>query len=252
MGSVFRKGSEQTGQSAGMSQQQAGMANALFQQTAPLRDQAGWQLNDFMQTGDIPGKLKSTVGLGVPIAQQEAELSAAKRGIMDTMPRGGLQQRALMELPLQRLLQRDMLSANRNQIDDATRQNLFSTAINTGFGTGGSSMGQLGAAAGNLNSLGQQRMGQNQQALSGTGSLVGALGKGAMMMCWIAERFYGVDDERTHILRAWFLSQPDWWVTKLYQRHGQWASQQWWCGALRPLFTYWLGRATRWAHSAAV
>jgi hypothetical protein len=252
MGSVFRKGSEQSGQSQALSGQQAQMANQMFGSAKPMIDRL-FGMNTEMLRGDgLPAGLRSTVGLGVPIAQQEAELATAKRGIMDSMPRGGLQQRALMELPLQRLLQRDMLSANRNAIDDSTRQNLFSTAMSAATGMPQQAMGGIGSAAGNLNSLGQQRIGQNQQALQGTGQLIGQLGKGAMMMCWIAERFYGKDDARTHILRAWFRSQPDWWVTKLYQRHGEWASRQWWCGALRPLFTYWLGRATQWAHSAAV
>ena len=53
MGSIFRKGSEQTGQSQGMSNEQAWMARDLWQKTSPLRDHAGWQLEDFMQTGAI-------------------------------------------------------------------------------------------------------------------------------------------------------------------------------------------------------
>lgn len=251
MGSMFRKGSEQSGQSQGLSAEQGWMARQLYDSTEGLRAAGIDRMRNFQETGNLPQQLRSTVGLGVPIAQQEAELGAARRGIMDSMPRGGLQQRALMELPLQRMLQRDMFSANRAQIDDATRQNLFSTALNTGMGSPSQAMGGMNAAAGNLSGLGQQRIQQNTTGLQGTGQMIGK-GLTAAMMCWIAERFYGVDDERTHILRAWFRSQPDWWVTKLYQRHGQWISQQWWCGALRPLFTYWLGRATRWAHSAAV
>lgn len=174
MGSIFRKGSEQSGQSQALSRDQAWMANDLYGKTSPLRTNSTQQLNYFLENGVIPKALQSTVGLGVPIAQQEAELANAKRGIMDTMPRGGLQQRALMELPLQRLLQRDMFSANRAQIDDATKQNLFSTALNTGFGQGSAAMGQIGSAAGNLNSLGQQRMGQNASAQQGIGKLLGA------------------------------------------------------------------------------
>jgi hypothetical protein len=252
MGSIFRKGSEQSGQSGALSGEQAWMAKDLFNGTAGLRAAGIDRMRNFQETGNLPQQLRSTVGLGIPIAQQEAELANAKRGILDTMPRGGLQQRALMELPLQRLLQRDMFSANRAQIDDATKQNLFSTALNTGFGQGSAAMGQLGSAAGNLNSLGQQRIQQNQTGLQGAGQTIGKGLMAASKMCWIAERLYGVDDARTHILRAWFLSRPDWWVTQMYQRHGQWISRQWWCGALRPLFTYWLGRATTWAHSATV
>ncbi len=252
MGSVFRKGSEQSGQSQALSGQQAQMANEMFGSAKPAIDRLLGMNTEMLRGDGLPAGLKSTVGLGAPIAQQEQELSAAKRSILDTAPRGGLQQRALMDLPIQRLLGRDLMSAQQRAIDDQTRSSLFSTAMSAATGMPQQAMGGISGAASNLNSLGQQRIGQNQQALSGTGSMIGALGKGAMMMCWIAERFYGVDDPRTHILRAWFRSQPDWWVTKLYQRHGEWASRQWWCGVLRPLFTYWLGRATQWAHSAAV
>lgn len=182
MGSIFRKGSEQSGQSQAISNQQAGLANALAESTGGLRADSIYHLGNFTRNGVMPSFLKSTVGLGVPIQQQEAELANAKRGIMDSLPRGGLQQRALMELPLQRLLQRDMFAANRNAIDDATRQNLFSAATNIGFGQGGAAMNGMGAAAGNLNSLGQQRMGQNYQAQQGIGKLIGSAAGAAMGM----------------------------------------------------------------------
>jgi hypothetical protein len=174
MGSIFRKGSEQTGQSQAISNDQAWMARQMYDSTEGLRAAGIDRMRNFQETGNLPQQLRSTVGLGVPIAQQEAELGNARRGILDSMPRGGLQQRALMELPLQRLLQRDMLAANRAQIDDVTRQNLFSTALNTGMGAPSQSMGAMNAAAGNLNSLGQQRMGQNQSAQQGIGKLIGS------------------------------------------------------------------------------
>lgn len=174
MGSIFRKGSEQSGQSQALSNQQGAMANQLFGQSQGIRDRIFGGMNQFLGEGVMPSVLKSTVGLGVPIAQQEAELANARRGIMDSMPRGGLQQRALMELPLQRLLQRDMLAANRNAIDDATRQNLFSMAGGMATGVPQQAMAGLSNAAGNLNSLGQQRMGQNYQAQQGIGKALGS------------------------------------------------------------------------------
>lgn len=184
MGSIFRKGSEQTGQSTALSNQQAGMANQLFGGTQGIRDRIFGGMSEFLGEGKMPTILKSTVGLGVPIAQQEAEMSTARRGILDAMPRGGLQQRALMELPLQRLLQRDMLSANRNAIDDATRQNLFSMANSMATGAPQAAMSGLGSAAGNLNSLGVQRMSQNASAQQGIGKALGSaasMGAGYMM-----------------------------------------------------------------------
>lgn len=61
--------------------------------------------------------------------------------------------------------------------------------------------------------------------------------------CWIAERFYGKQDVRTHILRAWFKGRPTWWVSKLYAKYGKWAAKQWWCELLRPLFAVFLHMA---------
>lgn len=183
MGSIFRKGSEQSGQSQALSGQQGQIANDMYGRSKPLIDRLFGMNTEMMRGEGLPDFMKSTVGLGVPIAQQEAELATAKRGIMDSMPRGGLQQRALMELPLQRLLQRDMLAANRNAIDDASRQNLFSTAIGTATGMPVQAIGGLSSAAGNLSGLGQQRMAQNQSAQQGIGKLLGSAataGMGAM------------------------------------------------------------------------
>jgi hypothetical protein len=176
MGSIFRKGSEQTGQSGALSNMQGYMAQALFDKTNPLRINSTQQLNYFLENGVIPKALQSTVGLGVPIAQQEAELATAKRGIMDSLPRGGLQQRALMELPLQRLLQRDMFTANRNAIDDATRQNFYHNAVGTAMGAPAQAISGISSAAGNLKDLGAQRMNQNYQAQQGIGKTLGSAG----------------------------------------------------------------------------
>jgi hypothetical protein len=73
----------------------------------------------------------------------------------------------------------------------------------------------------------------------------GGGGGGAALFgsCWIAERFYGKSDIRTHTLRAWFKARPDWWVSKLYRQHGEWASKQWWCPILRPVFDAFLAVA---------
>jgi hypothetical protein len=188
MGSIFRKGSEQTGQSQAMSheqamlaRQQAGMATSLFEDTNGIRSRIFGSLAEALGRGQLPTQLRSTVGLGVPIMQQEQELAAAKRGIMDTMPRGGLQQRALMELPIQRLLQRDVFAAQRRAIDDASRMNLYNLAAGIATGSPQTAMGGLANAASgiagsaaNLNSLGQQRMAQNQAAQQGIGKALGA------------------------------------------------------------------------------
>jgi hypothetical protein len=77
----------------------------------------------------------------------------------------------------------------------------------------------------------------------GSGGGGGGGGSALFGSCWIAERFYGKTDIRTHILRAWFKARPDWWVSKLYRQYGEWASKQWWCPILRPVFDAFLAVA---------
>ncbi len=237
MGSTLRKGSEQTGQSAGLSMDQSRMMQDLWGNGGRnlAVEGAGNALN-FLQRGTVPDTQKSTIGIGAPLAQQAQEMQAARTGILNNTARGGLQQRMLAEMPIQRMLNNDNLQAQARGIDDQTRQNMFNQAMSMSMGQAPTVIQGMSGAANNLNSLGQQRIGQNSQMLGGAGQLAGSLGKGAMMMCWIAERFYGPTDYRTYQLRAWFLEDLSWWGTKLYIRHGLWISKQWWCPLLRPVF----------------
>jgi hypothetical protein len=71
-----------------------------------------------------------------------------------------------------------MFSANRNAIDDASRQGLFNTAMSAATGMPGQAMGGMDSAADNLFKLGGQRMSQNHSAQQGIGK---ALGNAATM-----------------------------------------------------------------------
>lgn len=228
MGSVFRKGSKETGQSAGLSTGQGEMANKLFSQTDPLRTEAFGQLSSMLK-GGTPSFL---VG---PTQDASAQIAQLGRQIQESGVRGGQLRRSMALLPMQRM---GML--------DTLRSGAFDSALNAGMGGANSALGGLASAAGNLNSLGQQRQLQNMQFQQGLGGLAGS-GVGAMMkMCWIAERLYGVADKRTHLLRFWLtVHRPSWWLTTLYRRIGQWVSRQVWCPLLRPLFDRLLTQARR-------
>jgi hypothetical protein len=90
-----------------------------------------------------------------------------------------------------------------------------------------------------------------QDLAQGVGSAVGAY-TGAKA-CWIAEVLYGVDDLRTHLLRAWLNEEyaktfVGGLVMKLYRRFGQRIARKlrrhtWLQRFFRPLFDHWLRRA---------
>ena len=204
MGSVFRKGSSESGQSSALSNTQAQIAGQLNEETTPLRQAffsdfgnflglarrptftnvqepifdpaqgllTGYQsvqrqgpdewVSDPTLAGKLPTALPGNLGL------QEQELASAKNYILQNTPRGGLQQRVLAELPLQRLAMRDAL-----------RGEVYNTALGATLGQAPVALQGLGSAASNLNNLGAQRIQQNMAFQGGLGSLLGtAIGAG--------------------------------------------------------------------------
>lgn len=105
--------------------------------------------------------------------------------------------------------------------------------------------------------------------MQGIGSLLGGAGNLAKGLqpppssgggCWIAEAIYGVDDRRTHLVRA-YLNGPfrqtasGRLVMSLYVRFGRAVARQvqkhsWLKGAFRPLFDRALGSAMKWVGGA--
>ena len=165
MGSIFRKGSQQSGQSTGSSNDLNAASSQLIHEGEKLRTPAFSQLGQFLTGGRMPVALTGGIGTN------EQELSSARHSIMAGGMRGGQLRTALAQLPLQRLQSRD-----------AMRSGLFNTALGAGIGSFSAGAGGMANAAQNLNSLGQQRMMQNQNAKSGIGSGIGALMKGAKGM----------------------------------------------------------------------
>ncbi len=158
MGSVFRKGSEQTGQSTGYSNELASAGLGLIRGGAPLRSGTYGQLGEFLKSGRLPSAMTGTIG------QQEQEMASAKQSILNSGARGGQLRTGLAQLPLQRL-----------QMRDALRSDVFNTALGAGQGSFSQGSSTTGAAAANLNSLGQGRIAQNQAAKSAMGGGAGAL-----------------------------------------------------------------------------
>lgn len=64
------------------------------------------------------------------------------------------------------------------------------------------------------------RVAGNQQLAGSFMQMIGSLGGGAMAFCWVAEELYGVDDDRTHLARAW-VARHDTPFTRAYREHGQ-------------------------------
>ena len=258
MGSAFRKGSEQSGQSAGLSMEQAQTARASRElgvefagQTKPLRLAGIEALTNFFQSGQTPGfiDLPQTVQplAALSLPGLESEQGRLREQLLAGGARGGLLQQQLAQTALQGglqrtgLLQQDVL---RQEERDLARANLRSQLFGGGleYGTGGLSLGLqglgqgaagLGSAAGNLNTLGAQRIQQNMAFQQGLGQLVGGLAKS----CWIAIRLYGLDSCEVNILRYWlFTARRHWWFTGLYLRYGEWLSRRCWVGLWRPWF----------------
>ena len=211
MGSTFRKGSSQSGQSEALSQQMANIAGrqtALAEEqaaiTRPLRTGAANTLSGFLQTGvtpsflDLPttvSPLAATPLQASPLAalslpSLESEQAILRRRLLGQGSRGGLLQQQLAQSALQGGLQRtglqqqDLLRSDdiRNQnilrSDDASNQTLLrQDALNQAR----SELRQrLFAGAGDMGagglSLAFQGLGQGQQALGQAAGNLNVLG----------------------------------------------------------------------------
>lgn len=198
MGSMFRKGSSQSGQSEALSQQladtarrQVALAEDQAKITRPLRTGTANVLNNFVQTGVTPGFLdlaptvQPLAALSLP--GLESEQQVLRNRLIAQGNRGGLLQQQLAQAALtgglQRteLMQQDVLRQQQRDVDrSGIARTLFGGAAD--MGTGGlalafqglnSGMSGLGNAASNLNQLGAQRITQNQIAQQGIGQLLG-------------------------------------------------------------------------------
>ena len=158
MGSTFRKGSEQSGQSGGLSNLMAQYASGA----AKTGSTAYGQLGDFLKNGQLPPSLSLTG----PLQDLAGQQATANQGILDTGARGGQLNSLLANNVLQGQMARQSMSSN-------LRTQLFGQAL------GGSSvgLGGLGNAAGNLTNLGGQRIAQNNLFQSGLGQLGNKIGK---------------------------------------------------------------------------
>jgi len=163
MGSVFRKGSQQTGQATGSANKLNDASQRMIEQGAPLRGAAFGQLGGFLNSGQLPSAMTGGIG------GNEQELASAKDAIMRSGVRGGQMRQSLAQLPLQRL-----------QMRDALRGGAFDTALSAGLGSFNAGSGGMQGAANTLSNLGAQRMQQNKEAKQGAGQAAGTIGKMAM------------------------------------------------------------------------
>jgi hypothetical protein len=195
---------------------------------------------------------------GPQLGQIAQSGQAASANIMNTIAPGAARDVALSQVPMQTYSQsagllNSLVNNAPTQLAQvgAAEQGLGTTQIGQGQGSG-----QL-ASTTSANIFQQQQSQQNaQKSEMGQifGSLIGGAGEaasggfasGGAFGCWIAEVIYGVDDWRTHTVRAW-LNGPfraTWFgraVMWLYLRFGRRVAvlvekHMWLRSALTPLF----------------
>lgn len=154
MGSIFRKGSQQTGQATGIDQ-------AVAQRSADLWNVFGPQLTAQASTGQLPVPFEQILGQGAQ--ELGTEGSAARQSILDTGTRGGALQSALTNV-----------QSNRMQALDKLRAQIGGSLYGTGVQAAVNPAGALGAA-GQLGTLGAGRIAENQRAQQGIGQIGGKL-----------------------------------------------------------------------------
>ena len=200
-----KKGSAQSRQSAAVSAQQVALAKqaqevALEQlrRTQPLRDSVNSRLSHFASTGEMPGwlDLPSQVSPTAQLAslslpQIQAQQAQQRQQLLNAGVRGGALTQGLGQAAIQSGLQYtntlqglqldDILRQDARDVQRVgIRQSLFGAAADAGTGGMtqaqqgfGQAMAGYGNAAGNFNSLGAQRIGQNMQTQQALGSLAG-------------------------------------------------------------------------------
>lgn len=149
MGNAFRKGSRQSRQSNRISNELDVQSTNLLGAGSKLRAPAFAQLQQGVKTGQLPMAMTGDIGL------QEHEFAQQKNEILDNGVRGGQMKAALAQLPLERLSGRDQLRAK-----------MFETALNAVQGSSAAAVQAETTSAQNLNSLGAQRIQQNQGLFS--------------------------------------------------------------------------------------
>ena len=203
---LFRKGSRQSGRSEGISMKQDEIATRqqlLAEEqaalTKPIRQHTSSIMTQFLNSGQTPGflDLGETVTplAGLSLPGLESEQLNLRRQLMAQGNRGGALQQARANSAIQGGIQRsglqqqDVLRQEQRNVDRSNiARTLFGGAAD--MGTGGlalafqglgQSMQGLGNAANNLNSLGGQRVQQNQQFLQSLGQMIGSGGGAALM-----------------------------------------------------------------------
>lgn len=196
-----KKGSGASSASQGLSQEQAqlgvNIADRGEQQiagTQGLRTNTAETLNSFLQSGvtpgflDLPSTVQPLANLSLPGVESERNL--LRQRLLGSGTRGGQLQQQLFQADLQGglqrtgLMQQDALRQEQRDVDrSGIRRSLFGAAGD--MGTGGlalgiqamqSGMGGVGQAAGNVNSLGQQRIMENMALQQGLGNFAGQAG----------------------------------------------------------------------------
>ena len=183
---------------AEIARRQTALAEEQAAITKPLRTGTANFMTNFLQTGTTPSFLdldptvQPLAALSLPGVESEQQLLRDR--LIAQGNRGGLLQQQLAQAAIQGglqrtgLLQQDLLRQEQRDVDrSGIRRALFGGAADAGTGglalafQGlGQGMAGTAQAAQNLNSLGAQRIQQNQLAQQGIGQILGKGIGGAM------------------------------------------------------------------------
>lgn len=154
-----------------------------------------------LTSGDPHAALTAASPLIAPISQG---YQAAKDSIFNNIAPGAGRDAALANLNIQK-------NAATSGIFASQTAGAYDKLANIGSGLGafslqdiGASLNAFGGATKSNDSVMQAQAANKASTMGFLGQLAGAGGAvGAAKFCWIAEALYGVDDKRTHLVRAW-------------------------------------------------
>lgn len=165
------------------------VAEQLFRETGPLRGAGINQLNSFLQTGNLPIPLQTSLQGILTTGREglEQQYGVARNNILSRIPsQGGQLNAQLAALEMNRASQVGRLGADVTaQYEIPLRAQLFQSALNTGMGGTSLAMGGLNAAGGQFggvaNRLSAEEMAREKMAKEMLMKIMETYGKGAGM-----------------------------------------------------------------------
>lgn len=206
------------------------IANQLFSESTPVRQELFKQILEGLQTGGVQAK--------IPIIQSALESSRVAqsntmKGIDENLATSGLS-----GTPFGARTRAEAQEAGNQQIGQIPTniiRDFLSVAPGYSSQASGQALQGLSAVTGSEAAIRNAQIAAVSQILSSSI----AAGEKAGMACWVAGALYGEGSLRQAKVRYYVYNQAYWLTVWLYFRAGKWASRQRW---LLPLLRPWFNR----------